>query len=147
LENGELVGKISFKGVLVGGAVDVAFSFILGIPITLYAVSRIDLSHMPKDRASAAIASGIHANTAVYLMEVLVGSLCSVLGGYTAAFIARRNERLNGALSAYLCTAIGIFTIAFGKDTHSLAVQLILLVAGPLLSLMGGWVRLRQNSN
>jgi hypothetical protein len=47
--------KVSIKGTIVGGIVDVTLSFVLSIPITIVAVSQIDLSHVPKERVAEAI--------------------------------------------------------------------------------------------
>jgi hypothetical protein len=47
------MGRISIKGVLLGGVVDVLSSVLLGIPFAVYAVLRINLAHVPKDQAVA----------------------------------------------------------------------------------------------
>jgi hypothetical protein len=145
-QSGEIVGKVSFKGFLFGGIVDVVTSFILGIPIAIYAVSRVNLSGIPKDQVAAAIAAGINGNTPVYLAQLLIGAGCSVLGGYVAAWLAKHDELLNSTLSAYLCFVIGIFSITSGKDSHPMIVQALLLAAGPLCSLLGGYLRLRRKT-
>jgi hypothetical protein len=41
------MGKVSIKGVLVGGIVDVVTSVVLGLPFAIYAMSKVDLSHTP----------------------------------------------------------------------------------------------------
>ena len=45
--------KVSVKGVLVGGIVDVVTSVVLGLPFALYAMLKVDLSHTPNAQASA----------------------------------------------------------------------------------------------
>jgi hypothetical protein len=81
------------------------------------------------------------------LLQLSVGSVCSVLGGYIAAWLSKHDELLNGTLSSYLCISIGILAISFGKDPHPLIVQLALLTSSPFLSLLGGYLRLRQKSH
>lgn len=49
-------------------------------------------------------------------MQLLLGALCSVLGGYVAARLAARSELVNGALSAFLCIAFGLYALATRPD-------------------------------
>ena len=132
------MGAISVKGVIVGGIVDVVTSVVLGVPFALYAVSKLDLSNVPKDRVESVISAAIHANVPLYLGQTLVGLACSVLGGYVAAWLAKHDELLNGGLSAFLCVALDIYTVASGEDSNTLLVQILLIVASPLMALLGG---------
>jgi hypothetical protein len=86
----------------------------------------------------------IDGYTVLYLAEMLVGCGLLLLGGYVAAWLAKHDELLNGALSSFLCVVLGIFTIFSGKDLNPLWVQLLMLVASPLLGLLGGSLRLAQ---
>src|SRR5580658_8029922 len=132
------MSKVSVKGVLIGGVVDVVTSVVLGLPFALYAMSKVDLSHTPSSQASAAITAAIHGSESLYMAELLVGLACSVLGGYVAAWLAKHDELLNGGLSAFLCVALDIYTVASGKDSNTLLVQILLIVASPLMALLGG---------
>ncbi len=38
------MGKVSVKGVVIGGVVDVVTSVVLGLPFAIYAISKVDLS-------------------------------------------------------------------------------------------------------
>jgi len=135
---------VSIKGVLVGGITDILSSFILGIPIAIYAISQIDRTHIPKDQINSAVAATTRGNIPLYLVELFIGMCCSVLGGYVAAWLAKHDELLNGGLSAFLCISIGVYSIASGKDSHTMHTQVLLLVASPCLGLLGGYLRLRQ---
>jgi hypothetical protein len=73
-----------------------------------------------------------------------LGALASVLGGYTAAWIAGRSHLLIGALSAYLCTAIGIVSLLHGTPGVSLVQHLGGFVLSPALGLLGGYLRSLQ---
>jgi hypothetical protein len=138
--------KVSPKGVLIGGVVDVLSSSLMGIPLAIYAVSKVDLAHTPKDQLGPAIAAVSHATPWLYGMQLLLGLACSVLGGYVAGWLAKHDELLNGVLSSWLCVAIGIYSIASGKDTHALWVQVLILISAPLCGVFGGYLRLRQRS-
>ena len=69
---------------------------------------------------------------------LLVGLACSVLGGYVAAWLAKHDELLNGGLSSFLCVGLGIYTMASGKDSDAMWVQILMLIASPILALIGG---------
>jgi hypothetical protein len=139
-----IMGKVSIKGVLVGSIVDIVASLVLGLPFAFYAISKVDLSHTPSAQVSAAVVAVIHRNVLLYVGQLLVGLACSVLGGYVAAWLAKRDELLNGGLSAFLCVALGIYIMASGKDSHALWVQMLLLLASPVLALIGGALMRRQ---
>jgi hypothetical protein len=86
------MGKVSVKGVLIGGIVDVVTSVVLGLPFAIYAISKVDLSNTPGTQASAAVTAVIHGNVLLYVGQLLVGRACSVLGGYVAAWLAKHDE-------------------------------------------------------
>jgi len=137
--------KISLKGVVVGGIVDVASSSLLGIPLAVYALSKVDVAHTPKEQLGSAIAAVSHATPWLYGAQLLVGLACSVLGGYVAAWLAKHDELLNGTLSAFLCLASGIYSIASGKDSNAHWVQVLILFGAPLSGFVGGYLRVRQS--
>lgn len=138
--------KISLKGVLIGGIVDVLSSSLLGVPLAIYAVSKIDLAHTPKEQLGSAISAVSHATPWLYGAQLLLGLACSVLGGHVAAWLAKHDELVNGALSSFLCVAIGIYSIVSGKDSHALWVQILMLISAPVCGFLGGYLRLRQRS-
>jgi hypothetical protein len=136
--------KVSIKGVFIGGIVDVVSSIVLGLPFGFYAMSKVDLSNIPKDQKSAALAVVVHQDFPLYLGELVVGLLCSVPGGYVAAWLAKHDELLNGGLSSFLCVFLGIYTMVSGKDPSALWVQTLLLLASPVFALIGGELMRRQ---
>jgi putative membrane protein (TIGR04086 family) len=141
------MGKVSIKGVLIGSVVDIISSVILGIPFGIYAVSRVDVAHLPKDQVQLAVSTAMHNNLPLYLGTLLVGMACSVLGGFVAAWLAKHHELLNGALSSILCVAGSIWTISTGKDSQPLWTQVLLLIASPALGLLGGYLRLWRSGS
>ncbi len=138
------MGAVSFKGVIIGGIVDVVASVVLGLPFAIYTVSKLDLPSIPKSQVGATVTAAFHANVPLYAGQLLVGLACSVLGGYVAAWLAKRHELLNGVLSSFLCVLLGIYVLASGQDSNPRWLQLLLLVASPALALLGGELMRRQ---
>jgi putative membrane protein (TIGR04086 family) len=131
------MSKVSVKGVLIGGIVDVSASFILGLVFALFAVAFLHaFGHVSHQVV-------LHSGALQWAL-LLVGLACSVLGGFVSAKIAKHDELLNGALSSSLCTALGVYVIAAGKGDQPLWVQILLLVASPAFGLVGGYLRLLQ---
>lgn len=136
--------KVSIAGVLIGVLVDVASSLLAGIPFALYFVSKVNPSQRVGPHASEALSAAMHANLPLYSADLFVGLVCSALGGYVAAVIAKRNERLNGTLSCFLCVALGMALLILGLDREPRWLQLLLLIASPVFAFVGGSLRLRQ---
>jgi hypothetical protein len=141
------MGKVSVKGVLIGGIVDVVTSVVVDLFFAFYIMSKLNLSRVPKDQIGARMTAALHGNLPLYVGELLVGLACSALGGYIAARIAKHDELLNGLLSSFLCVALGIYTMASGKDTNALWLQILLLVASPACALLGGALMRRQRQH
>jgi hypothetical protein len=133
--------RISIPGVLIGGITDVVSSSILGVPLVIYVTVKFDLLNSPRGHD---ITSMIHATPWLYGLQLAIGLGCSVLGGYVAAWIAKHDELLNGLLSSFLCTAIGLYSILLGKDSQSLLAQILLLAAAPAFAFLGGYLRQTQ---
>jgi hypothetical protein len=134
--------RVSIVGVAIGGITDVVSSSLLAIPVVIYVMVKYDLLHAPN--GPAAIASSIHSSAWLYGLQLTIGLACSVLGGYVAAWIAKHDELLNGLLSSFLCTAIGIYSVFSGKDSQSVIVQISLLLASPAFAFLGGYLRQTQ---
>jgi len=135
------MGRVSVKGVLIGGVVDIVASLILGLLIEIYAMAKFGVLTAPNAQARAAL---LNASVPLRLTQVAVGLLCSLLGGYVSGWVAKHDELLNGGLSAFLCVALGMYLIVSGNASDALWVQLLLLVASPALAVVGGDLRRRQ---
>jgi hypothetical protein len=132
----------SIVGVLVGGVVDIVATNIFALPVIMYVVLR---DHPVGAGAAQALARAIGADPSLVATTMVLGGLASVLGGYTAAWIARRNYLLIGALSAYLCTMFGIVSLVHDTaGAASLGQHLGGLVMSPALGLLGGYLRSLQ---
>jgi hypothetical protein len=134
--------RVSIVAVVIGGITDVFSSSLLALPVVIYVLVKYDLLHSPN--GSAAIASSIHSSAWLYGLQLTIGLACSVLGGYVAAWIAKHDELLNGVLSSFLCTTIGVYSILAGKDSQSVLVQILLLTAAPVFAFLGGYLRQTQ---
>jgi hypothetical protein len=124
--------RVSIAGVVTGGITDVLASGFLGVPVIIYIQAK---------GGSAAITSALNSGGWLYWLQMAIGVGCSALGGYIAAWIAQHDESLNGLLSSFLCTAIGLYSIVLGKGAQSLAVQILLLAAAPAFGFLGGYLR------
>ena len=132
----------STVGVLVGGVVDIVATNIFALPVIVYVMVR---DHPVGACAAQTLARVIGADPSLVATTMLLGGLASVLGGYTAAWIARRNHLLIGALSAYLCMISGIVALVHDTTGAAPLVQhLGFLVLSPALGLLGGYLRSLQ---
>jgi hypothetical protein len=136
--------RISWLAVVVGGIVDLGVSSLAGLPVVYYVMATTNILTLPKTEQTAAVTTFIHAHAAVYAVLAVVGTLCSLLGGYVAALMARRSEVLNGALSSYLCLGFGIWALATGQEQMPTWLFLLLLPLSPIVGGLGGYLRLRH---
>jgi hypothetical protein len=132
--------KLSIKGIIVGGIIDVLTTAILVFLSVAYVRVKLGLTHT----SPSAVTTALHANTSLHVFQFLVGMACSVLGGYIGARIARHDELLNGTLTSFLCLALGLYVFAEGRVSGSPLLLLVELVASPGLGLLGGYLRLAQ---
>jgi hypothetical protein len=126
--------KVSMFGVFVGSVVDFAATVLCCLPLTLFWALKLN-----EEPLSVSFRAKL-----VYCAMLAVVLLCTMLGGYVAAAIAKRHERLNGTLSCYLfeCLGIGAMLLRAGEDPWW--AQCLLLVLCPFLAFVGGDLRLRK---
>ena len=135
--------KVSIKGVLVGGIVDIIATNLLMIPFIIYVMVKYGLLHTPKPDVQTFTAV-IHGNPSLYAIQLLIGLSCTAFGGYISALLAKHDELLNGLISSLLCLALGVYSLIAGKTTTSVQVYVILLVASPAVAMLGGYLRALQ---
>lgn len=141
--SGMLMKRISIKGVLIGGIVDVGSTMLLGLSTAIYAAFVVNFAKTPKNQIHSAVSAVMH-RPMIFLIGILIGSACSVLGGYVAARLGKHDELLNGSLSSCLCIGSGIWAIATHQASGPIWQLTLGLVASPILGLLGGYLRLRQ---
>ena len=134
------MNKISAKGVFFGGIIDIVSTNIFSIPLFFYLYKTLNLAHTPRDQIQAAIAAAIQSNILIFSVQVAIGIGSSILGGYLAARIAKHNEFINGALSAWLCVSFGIYAMISGESHASSLSQIANLIAAPVSGLVGGYL-------
>jgi hypothetical protein len=137
------MNKISIRGVVVGGAVDIVTTVILTLPLVVYVIAT-ELPGAFKDPLPAAVMATIQASPLLCGLQSVIGLACSVLGGYVAARVARHDELLNGLLASSLPVALGVYSLTSDKDSGPLLLPVLLLIASPLCSGLGGHVRAVQ---
>jgi hypothetical protein len=137
--------QISVKGIVVGAIADIVATSLLAIPVVMIAAAKIDLLHVAKEQQTRVLLSAIHATPSLYIAQLLLGSFCSLLGGYLAARIARRSELLNGALSAFLCVGLGVYALATGRDTTGPWASALFFGLSPVLGAAGGYLYRRRS--
>jgi hypothetical protein len=131
--------RISLAAVIAGGVTDVAVSGIVGTPLVFYVIISRHLAGMPKAQMSAAMKAAIHSSPLLFSVQMTLGLLCSVLGAWVGARVARHDEVLNGLASMSLGTVVGIMDLASGKSSNPLWLQLVLmLILVPACGLLGG---------
>lgn len=135
--------KISIKAILIGGIADILLSTLLGIPFSIFVISHIGISGTSSSAAEKVVAA-THQNLGLYAIQLIIGVICSVIGGYIAARIAKNRELLNGALASWLCVSIGIYSLASGDVLANVPVHLFLILATPLFYVAGAYLRLRN---
>jgi hypothetical protein len=137
--------RVSVKGVLVGGLLDIVLSMVLGIPLVIYAMATANLAGTPRDQLGAALAASIHARPVLYGTQLLIGVACTCFGGYVAAWIATRDEVLHGLLSSLVCVAVGVVSLATGMQHERAVTQVALFALTLAAGTLGGYLRSRRN--
>src|SRR5215471_6821347 len=109
--------RISLRGVAIGNITDIVATYVVLIPLMVYfAIS----SGLPPAKI-------FKESTVLYISYAILGGVCSVLGGYVSARIAKHDELLNGALSSILCVGGGIYAVISGGAADDLLMHLIFL--------------------
>lgn len=140
------IKRISIVGVIVGGITDILSTAILGVPFTLWVLLEYLPNNTPPNQYQTAIVAVVHGNALLLVVQWMLGGVCSILGGYVAAWIAKHDELLNGTLSSWLCILVGIGSVLTPKPPIPIYVEIVALVASPLSALLGGWIRLVQRA-
>ena len=97
-----MLKKISFKGVIIGAVVDVVGTNIWLFGVVGYLIIKHQLYALPPGEQMGELYR-LYDDPAMKVLNTIVGVGFSIIGGYLAARIAGHHERLNGALSSFLC--------------------------------------------
>jgi len=135
--------KLSPKGIVIGGLVDVALSVVIGVALSLYVVVSRGLA-VRDERVHAAIAAAIQSSIWLYSAQLATGVACSVLGGYVAAGIARHDKLVNGILASWLCVGIGESCLFAVTVPGSWLPRVVCIAITPLWYLLGAFLRTKR---
>lgn len=133
--------KLSYKGIVIGSISDIVLTNLFTIPLLVYIVYHMGSSEMPSGKM---LMQELNENSYYSTIAFSIGSICSVIGGYIAAKIAKVNELLHGALASFLCVSTGIYSIFTGTSKYTLTMHLLIILFTIALSTLGGYLRLRQ---
>jgi len=134
--------RISFVGVIVGGISDIVLTGILSMPVFVYALVSSGLVAVPRAQQDSALLALVQSNGVLHATLLALGALASLLAGYIAAWIAKREEVLNGALSSFLCVASELYAFSKGQFGGPIWLAVALLPVSPALGAAGGYLRL-----
>lgn len=135
--------RVSFKGVSIGAAADIALTNLLQLPLVFYVMYTLLQVGVPMDKIASSLREAMIANTLVHVVSMVFGIAASIFGGFLAAYIAGKEEILNGALSSVFCVGFGVLGVFLGSGYQSLWIQVAFLFVSPALGALGGFLRKR----
>jgi hypothetical protein len=137
-----MMKRISFKGVAIGNITDIVATNVVLLPVTLYIMAGA-LGGSPSSNP----VTEILARSPLFIVaSSILGGLCSVLGGYVSARIAKHDHLLNGALSSILCIASGVYGLIHGNSAEHPWLYLADIPLSPALGTLGGFLCLPRNA-
>ena len=134
--------RISLKGVAIGNIADIVSSNVIGLLLAAY----ILISSAPSGLADGSATQVLMASSFYRVSVIILGALCSVLGGYVSARIAKHDHVLNGALSSVLCIGFGVYALLSGSAAGHLGLHLALLPVSVALGALGGYLSSRRRA-
>jgi lysozyme family protein len=139
--------QLSVKGIVLGGITDIVATNIVAFPIIIIAALRANALDLPKEEQTRAVIDTLQSTPSLFVTQLVLGALCSMLGGYVAAKIAKRGPLLNGALSAFLCVGFGLYSLVAKTDALGPWAHAGFLVLSPALGAVGGWLWQRRRQS
>jgi hypothetical protein len=137
--------NLSILSAFVGGVVDVVLSMLFN---TIFLVAWVmpKLIGQPGPEMAAKLKDAVSGDATVFAVTFVIGSICSILGGYIAAKIAKCGEVLNGALSAWLCVSMGLYSLFAGSASavHGTTVSILAIPLSIALGAFGGFLKGRR---
>ena len=137
--------RISLKGVAIGNIIDIVATNVVVLPVMIY-IPVSAKTGSPADSGAGSATEILGRSTLLLVSSSILGGLCSVLGGYVSARIAKHDEVLNGGLSSILCVASGVYAVINVSPAAPLWLHLVYLPLSPALGALGGYLRSRQNA-
>jgi len=137
--------KISIKGVLIGSIIDYVLRQVFFVLPVVYVAIKIGLHNdTPANIAKTAFAA-IEDSLTLHYLQFAGGLLATVIAGYVAARVAKKNELLNGFLAALPCTALAMYRWSSGADEQTLSATALQITASLMCALFGGFLAMARN--
>jgi len=140
----DTIRRVSLLGVGAGGIIDIVATNVVAFPVLVYAAIKVDMTRLPQEQQVAALVEYLHSHSYLFVISMILGPVCSVLGGYVDALIARHDDVLNGTLSAFLCVTFGLLSISSSENTLPAWVHLAFVPLSLALGALGGAIRRAQ---
>jgi hypothetical protein len=134
--------RVSLAGVATGNITDILATNAVLLPVMFYILAAASTGSLSENALRQILAN----SQLIIIASGVVGGLCSVLGGYVAARIAKHDHVLNGSLSSILCTAGGLYSLIHGSALGHSWVHLAFLPLSPALGALGGFLCLHRNA-
>jgi len=130
------IKQIRFKALAIGIIVDMAGSFMIGIIVGFFEISRHKLQPAPEQ-----LIHFMSSPTSIIIVSVL-GFIVTVSAGFIAAKIAGIKPILHGSIVGFVPC---VFTVAFWSKTNSL--NIIALIINIPAGALGGYIQHHLNIN
>ena len=131
--------NISFKGVIIGSAVDIVGTYIWLFAVSMYLGIKRQLYTLPPVERLNELRV-LHDEPVVQAFDVVVSAGFSIIAGYLAARIAAHHERLNGTLTSFFGVSGSLLSIG----SVSIGWSIYGVLGTPVLGLLGGYLCLWQ---
>ena len=137
--------RVSIVAALLCGPLDLILTSVLALPVVIIANIQAQSWTLPKAEQTQALFSVLQQHPGLYAASIALGSCASIVAGFVAARIARRAPLLNGAISAWLCIASGVYAMFQANSFMPTWQSLVLLPLSPALGALGGWLWQRRS--
>ena len=134
--------RISIAGVLVGGIVDFIVTNVLQNVLEFSVAATHHLADLPPGQIGTALEKIFSGDPMLRLVAWLLSAVGLVIAGFVAASIAKHDEPLNGALSAFIYLLGGVYAWVRAGDAH--VGDILLLLSSLAIGALGGYLRMVQ---
>jgi hypothetical protein len=134
------MSKISYKAVIIGSITDIITTNITAAPLFFYILHTMSKAGMSQAEIQSTVLLTYRTDPIYFTLGMFLGGLCSILGGYVSARIAKEHELLNGALASFLCVGGGVYSLFVGSSGQPLWYHLLAIFLSIVLATLGGYI-------
>lgn len=135
--------KISFKAILAGCAADVFSTRLLFGLLGWFVVLKYGFNETNPQIFVPQIVNAIGKSPVLFGINTMIGLVCSILGGYVAARVAKQNEVENAIAASLVVVTFDVYVILVG-DPSSLALNVFFTLITPFFYRLGAQARIQQ---